>query len=173
MFEILAKDAAARLGKWDTPRGALETPNIAVVVNPNISLVKPAELRALGFSLLITNSYILMRSARKDEVLQKGIHKFLGWDGPIYTDSGAFQMYSQNSWNIDPKETVKFQQDIGSNIITPLDVFTLPTDDRATVLKKLKETDKRYHAFERKAGTLTVGPVQGGRFLDLRAKAAK
>lgn len=172
MFEITAKDAAARLGKWTTPRGTLETPNIAVVVNPNIRLIEPKEIAKLGFGLLITNSYILMRSPRRQEVVEKGIHKFLGWDGPVYTDSGAFQMYSQNVTTINPQETVQFQQDIGSDIVTPLDIFSLPTDDRRTVIKKLKETDKRYSELARKDGTYTVGPVQGGVFPDLRKKAA-
>ncbi|QQG39558.1 MAG: tRNA guanosine(15) transglycosylase TgtA [Candidatus Aenigmatarchaeota archaeon] len=171
-FEIIAKDAAARLGKWDTPRGTLETPNIAIVMNPNISLIKPHEIAKLGFSLLITNSYIIMRSPRREEVLQKGIHKFLGWEGPIYTDSGAFQMYSQGVGTIDPKETFTFQQDIGSNIITPLDVFTLPVDDHASAKRKMLETEKRYKALARKEGTLTVGPIQGGRFPDLRTRAS-
>lgn len=170
-FEILAKDAAGRLGKWTTPRGTIETPTIAIVVNPNVALVQPKEIKKLGFPLIMTNSYILMRSPRRQDVLEKGVHEFLGWDGTVYTDSGAYQLYSQSA-RVDPKETLEFQKAIRSDVVTPLDVFTLPTDDRKTVVRKMQETDKRYRKLPRTKNTFIVGPVQGGRFMDLRKKAS-
>lgn len=168
-FEIKDRDAGARIGKW-----LVRTPNIAVVVNPHKMIIPIKKLKKLGVDLLITNAYILSNSEHKQEILEKGIHKFLGWKGPVYTDSGTYQMYSKGSVRITPEETISFQQKIKSNIITPLDEFTLPTDSKETAKKKLEETMDRIKLAKLKTkNELLVGPIQGGIYPDLRKQACK
>jgi len=176
MFELLDRDAAARLGKWTVGKHTISTPNIAIVVNPNKMVVTPAELKKeFRTDLIITNAYIISRSKQKERFEQEGLHKALGWDGPIYTDSGTFQMFSQNiTPEFGPEGTLKFQKAIGSDIITPLDVFTTPKDERGQAKKNLAETIKRIkRARDMVTDNALVGPIQGGRFLDLRIAACK
>ncbi len=176
MFELLDRDAAARLGKWTVGKHTIATPNIAIVVNPNKMMVTPAELRRdFRADLMITNAYIISRSKQKERFEQEGLHKALGWDGPIYTDSGTFQMFSQGIIpEFGPEGTLKFQKAIGSDIITPLDMFTTPKDERGQAKKNLIETVRRIRqARGLVADAALVGPIQGGRFLDLRIQACK
>jgi len=176
MFELLDRDAAARLGKWTVGKHTIRTPNIAIVVNPNKMVVSPAELkRDFKTDLIITNAYIISRSAQKERFEKEGLHKALGWDGPIYTDSGTFQMFSQNiTPEFGPEGTLNFQKAIRSDIMTPLDVFTTPKDEKAQAKKNLVETIRRIkHARDMITDSALVGPIQGGRFLDLRIQACK
>ncbi|MCK5473881.1 MAG: tRNA guanosine(15) transglycosylase TgtA [Candidatus Aenigmarchaeota archaeon] len=176
MFELKKRDASGRIGSWSIKKHKIQTPTIAIVVNPNKPEITPKELkRKFKADLLITNAYIIKNSKHRQEIENKGLHKFYGWRGPIYTDSGTFQMYSKGSVRITPKETIDFQKKIGSDIITPLDEFTLPTDTRKTAAEKLKTTITRIKQAKNDIGSTALlnGPVQGGIFRDLRQKAAK
>jgi len=176
MLELIDRDAGGRICKWTIGKHTIRTPNIAVVINPNKMPITPSEMRKeFGAEIIITNSYIINKHDElRKKALEQGLHKFLNWPGPIYTDSGTFQMFSQGVSGIDPKEIVKFQRAIGSDIITPLDLFTKPDDSVADARKNLVETIKRTAA-ARKAvpDRCLVGPIQGGMYLDLRAKACK
>ena len=170
MLELIDRDAGGRICKWSIGKNTIRTPNIAVVINPNTMPITPAEMkRDFKAELVITNSYIISKMKE-----QKNVHKLLNWPGPIYTDSGTFQMYSQNVKNIDPKAIVEFQKKIGSDIITPLDLFTIPDDTASIARRKLQETIKRIAAARTVVkDQLLVGPIQGGMFPDLRATACK
>lgn len=173
MLEIKARDAAGRICSWKVAGCKITTPNIAVVVNPSKLAIKPREMKKFGAELLMTNAYIIKKSKESAEIEKKGLKKFLSWDGPVYTDSGTFQMYSKGGADIGPEETVEYQKLVGSDIVTPLDVFTLPSDTRQTAGQKLEETMKRTGAArEAVKKQMLVGPVQGGRFLDIRREAA-
>lgn len=180
MFEIKARSAAGRIGSWQIGKHKITTPTIAIVVSPNTSAVPVSEIKKAGAELIITNAYIMKRSEHCEKIERQGVHAFYGWNGPIYTDSGTFQMYSQKKAEITPLETLEFQKKIGSDIITPLDLFTLPADSRPEAKKKLSETLQRIKEARRivdaeagtGAGRLLCGPVQGGKYLDLRKKAA-
>ncbi len=164
MFEIKDHDGLARLGVFSVNNKSIKTPNIAVVVNPNKLIIHPKEFYKFGVDFIITNSYIIKRSNKKGDV-----HKLLNFDGIIYTDSGTYQMFSKGDVEITHDEIVSFQKQINSDIITPLDVFTFPTDDKETAKEKLKETLKRINSMQ---GNFTA-PIQGGMFLDLRKKACR
>src|SRR3989344_2455319 len=177
MFELLDRDAAARLCKWKISDYEIKTPNIAIVVNPNRQVIAPAEMKKeFGVEIIITNSYIILKNEEiSKKVLREGLHKFLNFRGPIYTDSGTFQMFSQNIEIENAEEIVEFQKKFGSDIITPVDIFTLPKDDYKTANKKLKQTLERIAA-ARKAVShpqLLNGTIQGGSHLKLRAAASK
>jgi 7-cyano-7-deazaguanine tRNA-ribosyltransferase len=190
-FELLNRDAGGRGCKFSVygkthgngvSGGAenqrfsrqIRTPNIAIVINPNRMTVPLAQMKKMGCEIIIANSYIINKNAElRERALKEGLHKFLGWGGPIYTDSGTYQMYSQKVFDINPEEIVKFQRGIGSDFVTPLDLFTLPSDKRAEAGKKLLETVKRTAAARKSIKGNLVGPIQGGSFLDLRAQACK
>lgn len=173
-FECLDRDAGGRVCRMIVNGSKIKTPNIAIVVNPNKITVPIKEIKKMGCEIIITNSYIINKNTElRERALKEGLHKFLDWDCPIYTDSGTFQMYSQGVADIDPKEIVEFQKRIKSDFITPLDMFTLPSDTKAEARKKLLETIKRTSAARKSVSGNLVGPIQGGMFLDLRVQAAK
>ncbi|MBW6461709.1 MAG: tRNA guanosine(15) transglycosylase TgtA [DPANN group archaeon] len=175
MFEIKSRDACARICEWKIGKYKVKTPNIAIVVNPDKQIVTPRELKEIfGAEIIITNAYIIRNSKKAQEIEKDGMHKVYDWDGPIYTDSGTFQMYSHGSVKISPEETIAYQKKIGSNIITPLDLFTLPKDNQEIAEKKLADTLERID--EARVSVTSqdlVGPIQGGRFMELRARAAE
>src|SRR5512139_1918498 len=96
MFELLATDGAARRGRLVTAHGAIETP----VFMPcgtygTVKAMSPAGLREAGTQILLGNTFHLMLRPG-DEVVRDlgGLHRFMGWDSPILTDSGGFQVWS-------------------------------------------------------------------------------
>ena len=101
VFEIVNKDLLGRTGKLYTPHGIVETPAVMPVINPNLRLIEPKELRRYGAQMLITNSYIIYKSERwHEEALKNGLHSMLGFDGPIMTDSGSFQLSVYGSMEV-------------------------------------------------------------------------
>ena len=174
MFELIDRDAAGRICKWNIDKYQIKTPNIAIVVNPNRLIIPPKELKEkFKAEIIITNSFIIKQNEKIREPIEKnGLHKHLNWNGPIYTDSGSFQMFSQGVKDINQEEIISFQKKIGSNIITPVDMFTFPTDDKKTASKKLAETLKRIKTAKKlKEDRFLTGPIQGGLYTDLRKKA--
>ncbi len=173
MFEIKFRDGLGRVGIWEINGKKVETPNLAVVINPNKMPVSIEWMKKnLNLQIIITNSYILRNSKYKEDIIKKGLHKFYNFEGVIYTDSGTFQMYSQGKAKISNEETISFQQQIGSDIITPLDLFTLPQDNYASASKKLNKTLERIKHLESLNLPYSF-PIQGGLFLPLRRKATK
>ncbi len=171
-FELISRDAGARICKIQENGKKLKTPCIAIVVNPNKMTLSIKELKKAGAELIITNAYILSKSRFREEIEKKGLHRFFKWKGFIYTDSGTYQMFSRGVKNIDNAAIVKFQKKMGSDFITPVDVFTLPDDNFSIAKKKLEETLKRIE----QTSALTekfVFPIQGGMHLELRRKACK
>jgi len=174
MLELINRDAAGRICKFTVNKKTIETPNICIVINPNIQLISPQEMKSkFNTNIIITNSYIIDKSKYKKNVLDDGLHKFLKFDGIIYTDSGVYQMYSQRIKDINQDQILEFQQKIGSDIITPVDLFTLPEDSRKIAQIKLKETMKRISSARKKIDKYLVAPIQGGMYLDLRKNACK
>lgn len=125
-----------------------------------------------GVRGLITNAFFLYKKKEiKKMVLEQGIRDFLGFKGLIVTDSGAFQQFSGPLYLSNPK-IIKFQQEIGVDVISPLDLITPPGDNRTIATKKLETTLKRIEkglALVDRA--ILIGVQQGGRFLALRGQA--
>ena len=175
-FEIKDKDLLGRIGKLKTKSGTVETPLLFPVINPNIQLVPPKKLKdTFGFEAVITNAYILKKRFQNQPIAQ-GIHDFLGFDGAVMTDSGAYQILVYGEVEVSQAEIVRYQEQIGSDIATILDIPTgwKITQEQAT--QTVQETLKRAKAFfktKTRDDILWVGPVQGGRHLDLVASSAK
>lgn len=175
IFEILDKDAGGRIGKLRTPHGTIETPTVMPVINPNIQLIPPKEMRSFGAEILITNSYIIYRKEELKKVaLEKGLHGLLDFDGPIMTDSGSFQLSVYGSVEVTNEEILGFQQKIGSDIIVPLDIPTPPDVHYRRAEEELTVTAERLEAARKyiKGDQLLAGPVQGSTYPELREKAA-
>ncbi|EQD27139.1 Queuine/other tRNA-ribosyltransferase, partial [mine drainage metagenome] len=121
----------------------------------------------------MTSAYITWRSPPLEAIArERGIHGLLDFDGPIMTDSGAFQQHAYGSVEITPEQSLGFQEAIGSDIATVLDVFTEPEAPWDTAAEGLELTlERARHARAGRRGLLAV-PVQGGAHADLRARSA-
>lgn len=95
-FKILQKDGKARVGKLETVHGVIETPNfIPVGTKATVKALTPRDLKEIGVQIVLANTYHLMLQPGADLIAKiGGLHKFMGWDGPIMTDSGGFQVFS-------------------------------------------------------------------------------
>ncbi|HTY53244.1 MAG TPA: tRNA guanosine(15) transglycosylase TgtA [Methanomicrobiales archaeon] len=174
-FEIVEKDIAGRLGKLSVGEKTVRTPALFPVVNPHLPLIPPAEIEAMGAGAIITNAYIFSKSERfREPALEQGLHRVLGFDGVIMTDSGAFQQSVYGDVEITNRGTLEFQRAIGSEILVPMDIATPPQADRATAGSDLSTTMERIREAADIVGVEHLAaPVQGGRFPDLREKAGK
>ena len=175
-FEIKEKDLLARIGRLKTKSGVFETPALLPVINPAVQPVPPRKIReTFCFEALITNAYILKKRF-KNQPIKEGLHKFLDFNGIIMTDSGAYQMLVYGDIETTPEEIVKYQEQIDTDIATILD---WPTGWRVTkkyAEKTVNETLKRARELPKiktRNDILWVGPVQGGKYLDLVAKSAE
>lgn len=91
-----AKNSRARLGSLTTPHGTVQTPAfIFCATKAAIKAVSPADMKASGTQFMLANTYHLMIQPGEDVVAHfGGLHQFMGWDGPLLTDSGGFQIFS-------------------------------------------------------------------------------
>ncbi|MHC4480333.1 MAG: tRNA-guanine transglycosylase [Planctomycetota bacterium] len=140
--------------------------------NPYLSL---AEMRGeFGVRAIMVNAYFLYRRRRLRRSLPaRGIKDYLGFDGLVVTDSGAFQALRSRLY-LSNKRIIRFQEEIGADIVSPLDVVTPPGDNRTTAEGKLGVTMQRIEEGLRLVQDATlIGVQQGGRFLALRRRAAE
>ena len=176
-FEIVDKDIAARIGKITCGTKTITTPALLPVINPHIPLITPAEMQQMGIEALITNAYIISKSSEfRERALKDGLHKMLGFDGVIMTDSGSFQLSVYGEVEISNAETLSFQQRIKSDIIVPLDIPTHPDTDRKVTEEELKITMERLieaQAIVDHENHTLAAPVQGGVYTDLRERVAQ
>ncbi|RLI24782.1 tRNA guanosine(15) transglycosylase TgtA, partial [Candidatus Bathyarchaeota archaeon] len=175
-FEIREHDLAGRVGRLKTRSGVIETPALLPVINPKVQPITPREMREkFKLKAVITNAYILMKNFR-DSVVKEGVHRFLDFDGVVMTDSGAYQLLIYGEIDAMPHEVVEFQELIGSDIATILDV---PTGWRVsrrraeeTVETTIRRAKELFH-YRSREDILWVGPIQGGLYLDLVEEAAR
>ncbi len=199
-FTLEAEQGQARAGVFDTPHGPLHTPVFAPVgTQATVKAVEPRELRELGVSLVLANTYHL--HLRPGDALIRdlgGLHRFMAWDGPMLTDSGGFQVFSLGETNaIDddgvtfrdhldgsqhrftPEVSIQIQHNLGADIIMAFDECPVP-DERDRVRAALDRTHSwlaRCAAEHARSGDparqALFGIVQGGIFMDLRAESAR
>lgn len=175
-FEIVNRDLLARIGRFQTKSGVIETPLLLPVINPNVQTVLPKTLeKKFGCRALITNAYIIQKNF-KETASEKGLHDFLNFNGSIMTDSGAYQLLIYKDIETSPEEIVHFQEKIDTDIATILDVPTGWGVSKKYARHTVNETIKRAKALKKmktRDDIAWVGPVQGGQYLDLVAKSAK
>jgi queuine tRNA-ribosyltransferase len=197
-FELIATDpvTGARAGRFHTPHGILETPVFAPVgTQATVKALKPADLKAIGATLVLSNTYHLYLRPG-DELIRDlgGLHHFMGWDGPILTDSGGFQVFSLSDTrkmdqdgvtfqsHIDgsyhrftPEKSVAIQENLGADIIMAFDECP-PPDDYAYVKESLSRTHpwaERCREAQTRPDQALFGIVQGGVFPELREESAR
>ena len=113
-FELQAIEGKARAGVLSTPHGPILTPTFAPVgTQATVKGVTPAQLYDLNAQIILANTYHLYLRPG-DELVNNlgGLHTFMGWDKPILTDSGGFQVFSLSTINKITDEGVKFQSHI-------------------------------------------------------------
>jgi len=175
-FEVLHKDIAGRIGRLRIGSKTVRTPALLPVINPHLQIVTPGEMHEMGVEALITNAYIFYRSEQfREAALERGLHAVLDFPGVIMTDSGSFQLSVYGDVEVGNRETLEFQQRIGSEIIVPLDLPTPPSADRERAEAELEVTLARIDEACDLVGENSVlaAPVQGGIFEDLRERAGR
>ena len=178
-FEVGRYDAAGRLGELTVPRAGVtvETPALLPVVNPHVQTIEPSTLASeFGAEILITNSYILHQSDElRDPALEDGLHDLLDFSGAIMTDSGSFQLAEYGEITVTTEEILDFQQRIGSDIGTPVDIPTPPDVDRERAEDELTTTQERLEIAEGvdTGEMLVTAPIQGSTYHDLREQAGE
>ncbi|MEF8772828.1 tRNA guanosine(15) transglycosylase TgtA [Halodesulfurarchaeum sp.] len=175
-FEIRSQDASGRIGDLQVPRAdrTVRTPALLPVVNPHYRTIDPDRFEAFGVEMLITNAYIIYQDEElRAQAKSEGLHEVIGFDGPIMTDSGSFQLAEYGDISVSTEEILSFQTAIGSDIGTPVDIPTHPDADRETVTTDLAETERRLEiaASVETEDMLVTAPVQGGTLPDLREQA--
>jgi queuine tRNA-ribosyltransferase len=161
-FEILASSARARAGVFRTPRGVVETPVFMPVGTlATVKALDPDELRAMHAQIILANAYHLhLRPG--DEMVQRrgGLHRFMGWHGPILTDSGGFQVFSLASLNRVDEDGVTFRShlDGSSRHFTPEGVMRIETNLGADVIMQFDHVipGQSEHAAARDASERSV-----------------
>ena len=191
-FSIAATDGAARRGRLELAHGAVETPAFMPVgTYGTVKAMSPAELVEIGAQVVLGNTFHLwLRPGLEVIGRHGGLHRFMGWERPILTDSGGFQVFSlgalrkiseegvafQSPINGDklfltPEESMRIQRVLGSDVVMIFDECTgyPATRDEAAASMRLSlrwaARSKRSH--EGNANAL-FGIVQGGMHEDLR-----
>ena len=196
-FEVVATDGNARAGILHTPHGDIPTPVFAPVgTAATVKAVPPRDLEELQIKLVLSNTYHLHLRPGDDIVREMGgLHNFMGWNGPLLTDSGGFQVFSLGEINriddegvtfrshldgsakrLTPARSMAIQQNLGADIIMAFDQCPNP-NDRA----EAQAANERTHRWLRlcrdahpdDSKQALFGIVQGGVFPDLRQASAR
>ena len=120
-FSVTATDGAARAGVLRTAHGDVPTPAFMPVgTKATVKGVDPAELRALGASILLGNAYHLHFRPGAETIAELGgLHRFMAWDGPILTDSGGFQVVSLGDLRVVDEDGATFRSHLDGSLHRP------------------------------------------------------
>ena len=191
-FDILATDGAGRLGRITTAHGEVRTPAFMPVgTYGTVKAMSPVELAEVGADIVLGNTFHLWLRPGLDVIeAHGGLHRFMGWRGPILTDSGGFQVFSlgalrkigedgvkfQSPVNGDacflsPEESMRIQRVLNSDIVMVFDECTpypaTPEAARASMELSLRWAERSKRAHEGNPNAV-FGIVQGGVYEDLR-----
>ena len=198
-YEVLhvCRQSGARLGVLHTPHGDIPTPiYMPVGTSACVKAMTPREMQEIGTKILLSNTYHLHLRPGEDLIREAGgLHAFMGWNGPILTDSGGFQVFSLagirkireegvmfrshldgSKQFIGPEESMDIQQALGSDIAMAFDVCTAYPCDWNTAKENMERTHRwaeRCKAHHTREDQALFGIVQGAFFKDLRVESAK
>ena len=113
-FELLAQDGAARRGRLDFPRGAVETPAFMPVgTYGTVKAMTPEDLEDIGAEIVLGNTFHLyLRPGLEVIAAHRGLHGFMHWRRPILTDSGGFQVWSLAEMRKITEEGARFRSPV-------------------------------------------------------------
>jgi len=175
-FEVEDQDLLGRNGRLETKSGIVETPLLFPVINPKVQLLPSREIKqSLRCEAVITNAYLLKKNFG-DMPLERGVHALLDFDGVVMTDSGAYQNLLYGRVKISPAEVIHYQEAIGSDIAVILDVPTgwrVSWDYARETVEETLRRGRELFTLKAREDILWVGPVQGGRYIDLIVRSAK
>lgn len=195
-FTLEASDGAARAGTVHTAHGDIPTPAFMPVgTKATVKTLHPDEVRAIGASVILGNTYHLHFRPGEDVIEELGgLHRFSGWDGPILTDSGGFQVFSLRDTllavdddgvtfrsvydgaaeRFTPESVAEIQRRLGSDIAMCLDVCPPADASRAEHEDAVRRTrlwaEQQIDA-SRAPGQLRFGIAQGGIDPELRRQS--
>ena len=198
-FQIDAADDAthARAGRLATPHGEVLTPCfMPVATQAAVKGLTPDQLRAIGSQMVLCNTYHLALRPGAELVAQLGgLHRFMGWGGPILTDSGGFQIYSLahrtkiddhrvvfrshvdgNLFELTPEDAVRIQEQLGADVAMCLDEclpHDTPRERLETAVRRTIAWAARCRDAHRLGSQALFGIVQGGTDPDLRVRCAE
>ena len=195
-FTLDAQDGAARAGTVQTAHGEIPTPAFMPVgTKATVKTLHPDEVRAMGASVILGNTYHLHFRPGEDVIEELGgLHAFSGWDGPILTDSGGFQVFSLRDKVLDvdddgitfrsvydgvadrftPESVAEIQRRLGSDIAMCLDICP-PADasvaEHEEAVRRTSLWAQRQIGAPRAPGQLRFGIAQGGTDPGLRRRS--
>jgi len=200
-FRVITSDdqTKARIGLLSLAHGDVETPAFMPVgTNATVKALTPKMVSKMGIRLILANAYHLyLRPGREVIAKAGGLHRFMGWPYNILTDSGGFQIFSLAKLRsidkegvtfrshidgslhfLGPKEVVAIQNELGSDILMPLDVCTaygVSEKEAALAVERTtdwaKESLKQWQALERQGMLFAI--VQGNFYQALRKRSAE
>lgn len=200
-YEVIkvCKQSGARIGKFTTPHGEIETPVFMPVgTRATVKALAPEEVKEVGSQILLSNTlHLYLRPG--EEIIKKagGLHKFMNWDKPILTDSGGFQVFSLSKLRkitddgvkfssfidgskhfITPEKSIEIQQALGSDIMMAFDECTAPDTTekkaRAAMERTLRWLERSKQQAQITEGKQILFPiVQGNMYPELRVESIK
>jgi queuine tRNA-ribosyltransferase len=198
-YRCTARDpgSAARAGLLETPHGTVETPAFMPVgTQATVKGITPDQLAATGTRMILANTFHLaLRPGEQVVAGAGGLHEFMGWDGPILTDSGGFQVFSLAARNrvndagvtfrshidgslleLTPERAMTIQDALGADVAMCLDHCPPLPASRDAIADAVRRTIAwagRCKEAHHRAGQSLFGIVQGGPHADLRAECAE
>jgi len=200
-FSLLATAGAARRGRLEFARGAVETPAFMPVgTYGTVKAMDPAELRTVGAEIILSNTFHLMlRPGVEVIVAHGGLHEFMAWDGPILTDSGGYQVFSLGAMRtlteqgvtfrspvdgspvfLGPEESIAIQRALGVDVVMVFDECTpypaTGEEARTSMEISLRWAQRSKTAFSEhgaRHGAALFGIVQGGMYAGLRERSLR
>jgi queuine tRNA-ribosyltransferase len=191
-FDVLARDGRARRGRLTLAHGCVDTPAFMPVGTYGaVRTVSPAELKEIGAQIVLSNTFHLwLRPGLEVIEMHGGLHRFMGWEGPILTDSGGFQVFSLGPLRriseqgvefrspvngdrcfLSPEESMRIQRVLSSDVAMIFDECTpYPVDERQaadSMRLSLRWAERSRRAHEGNPNAL-FGIVQGGMYEHLR-----
>lgn len=188
----------ARTGRLTTPHGSVETPAFMPVgTNATVKALDPDDLREVGARIILANTYHLyLRPGHERIAALGGLHRFMGWEGPILTDSGGFQVVSLaalreiddegvtfrshldgSTHRFTPELAIAVQEALGPDIGVALDHPVPPRSSSRTQVAEATERTARWAErcleAHRRPDQALFGIIQGGLEPDLRAGSAR
>jgi queuine tRNA-ribosyltransferase len=191
-FEILSRDGLARRGRLTLAHGSVETPVFMPVgTYGSVKAMSPEDLLAVGAQIVLGNTFHLWLRPGLDIIAAHGgLHRFMGWNKPILTDSGGFQVFSLGELRkiseegvsfrspvngdpcfLSPEESMRIQRTLNADVVMVFDECTpYPADEReaaASMRLSLRWAQRSKRAHEANGNAL-FGIVQGGMHEALR-----
>ena len=184
-----------RLGTLTTPHGTIDTPQFMPVgTQATVKSLTPGDLHAAQVQIILANTYHLtLRPGHERIARLGGLHRFMGWDGPILTDSGGFQVFSLahlaqvdddgitfashldgSPHRLTPERAMEIQEALGSDIAMAFDQLvdaTLPAPEVAAAMAHTHDWAERCLAAHRREDQALFGIVQGGVDAELRRQS--